>query len=71
MDSTRGAEKMFEAVVFHKLPEPEIVPDGLPYPTHRGVMTFMGCELEVLVLNTGQRIIPEDSIAKFLRLSDG
>jgi hypothetical protein len=39
--------------------------DGLPYVTHRGVLSVAGVELEVFQLSSGQRVISEESMTKF------
>lgn len=60
------AELMFDTVEFQTVPAPENNPEGLPYAVQQGFLTIMGCQLECLVLNTGQRIFTEDSLIKFL-----
>jgi hypothetical protein len=41
---------------------------GLPYVTHRGLLTIGSCELECLQLSDGQRIFTEESLLKFFGL---
>lgn len=46
----------------------EPVVGEIPYATHEGVLRIPGLdvELDVVQLNTGQRIITEESLVKFL-----
>lgn len=37
----------------------------LPYVTHEGTLKLGDIELQVVVLNTGQRIIPTEELEKF------
>lgn len=37
---------------------------GMPYVTHTGVLKIGELEINVVVLNDGRRIIPEDEIVK-------
>ena len=46
--------------------EPPADPKGLPYPTHSGILNLGGIELRVHRLSTGQAIIEEESMKKFL-----
>lgn len=39
--------------------------EGIPYVTHEGILNFADISITVLVLNTGQRIIPKDQVEKF------
>ena len=39
--------------------------DGLPYATHSGILKLGEIELEVFILNTGQRIISKSSLDNF------
>ncbi len=43
----------------------DFVPGGIPYATHMGVLNIMGCELECVVLNTGERLFTEEGLRKF------
>lgn len=38
--------------------------NGMPYVTHEGVLNIGEASIVVVVLNTGQRIIPEEEINK-------
>jgi len=38
---------------------------NLPYVTHEGVLRIAEISIKVYVLNTGERIIPEDELNKF------
>lgn len=40
--------------------------EGLPYATHEGVMKIGEIELDVYVLNTGERIISTESLKRLL-----
>jgi hypothetical protein len=44
--------------------------EGLPYVTHEGILRLGEAELTVYVLNTGERIIPEEEIVKFFGFLD-
>lgn len=39
--------------------------DGLPYPTHEGVLDIAGAKIRVYQLNTGVRICDADDIENF------
>lgn len=39
--------------------------EGLPYETHTGTLKLGEMELDVSVLNTGQRVISSDALEKF------
>jgi hypothetical protein len=39
---------------------------GLPYATHEGILRIGGAEFRVYQLNTGQRVIDEESLCRFL-----
>lgn len=39
---------------------------GLPYATHEGVLKIGNLELDVVQLNTGERLITEDSMIRFI-----
>lgn len=40
--------------------------DGdIPYATHHGTLKIGECELECVVLNTGERLFTEESIERF------
>ncbi len=45
---------------------PPANPGGLPYPTHSGILTLAGIELKVHRLSTGQAIIEQESMKKFM-----
>ncbi len=48
-------------------PDDEPPHDGLPYETHRGVLKIVdGLELDVVQLNTGQRLILSESMERFM-----
>lgn len=38
--------------------------DGIPYATHEGILNLGEISIRVIVLNTGQRIIPESELSK-------
>lgn len=60
----------FSAVPLKPVPPPA-APGDLPYPTHEGLLKFGDIEIRVFVLNTGQRIIPEEDVLKFMRALEG
>lgn len=43
----------------------DILPESEKYVTHEGVMKIGEIELDVCVLNTGERIIKEESLKRF------
>lgn len=56
-------EMMLDKVEWVKSPEYEH--DDLPYVTHTGVLEIAGFKLNVVQLNTGLRVIPEDDFTAF------
>jgi hypothetical protein len=62
-------EDIFEALEWEALPRPSgESDDGVPYATHRGVITIMGAELECFQLSSGQRVFSAESLERFLGL---
>ena len=41
------------------------ISDEMPYATHQGTLKIGDIEIEVVQLNNGTRIIPEQSLVKF------
>ena len=42
--------------------------EGMPYATHEGIWHFMGQDIRVYRLNTGQTIIHADDMEKLLNI---
>lgn len=63
-------EMMFDGVAWTEAPAREPDPSGLPYATHSGIWNFMGQEIRVYRLNTGQAIIHADDMGKILGLDE-
>lgn len=40
-------------------------PEGMPYPTHQGILDIMGHQFRCYRLNTGEAIINADDFAAF------
>lgn len=56
--------EMIDKVV-KPVPKPANLKEGDTYATHEGILKLGDIELEVFLLNTGQRIISEESLKKF------
>ena len=54
-------ETYFDGLEWQAVAPPDN-PEGLPYPTHAGSFHIGDCLIECYVLNTGQRIITEQSL---------
>jgi hypothetical protein len=53
-------------VEWHAVPAPAVDNEsGLPYATHEGVLRIGDSELKLVVLNTGQRLITQESLNRF------
>lgn len=55
-------DRMLDAVEWTECPPTKDDGSGLPYATHYGVLDVMGIKLKVAQLNTGQRVIEEESL---------
>lgn len=63
-------EMMLDGVTWVQNPNESTHEDGLPYATHSGIWNFMGQEIRVYRLNTGQAIIHADDFGKILGITD-
>lgn len=67
-------EMLFDGVQWtaHPENEPKDAHDGpgLPWATHSGIWSFMGQEIRVFRLNTGEAIIHADDMPKILGLDE-
>lgn len=53
--------------VVQPIPGAQPSPDGVPYPTHAGELELVpGLRLRCFRLNTGQAVVDEDSMKRFL-----
>lgn len=57
-------ETIFNGVQWEVVPPPEHNPEGLPFPTHSGVLDLLGVKVDVYVLNTGERIFSAESLER-------
>lgn len=48
------------------VPLPENLKPGDKYATHEGFLEFGALKIKVLVLNTGERVIQEEDVVKFM-----
>lgn len=56
-------EALLDEVEYYDVDPPKDA-DGLPYVTHEGFLKIGGIEIQVVVLNTGQRIIPKTELER-------
>lgn len=63
MGSRPPIERLLDDIDWKPLPEPTEI-DGLPYATHEGVLHIADIELRVYQLNTGERVIDEESLVR-------
>lgn len=65
MKTQQTIDVILDGITWEPVPPPDDTSDGLPYPTHEGILRIGECELQAYVLNTGQRIFTEESIVRF------
>lgn len=58
-------DTIFDSVQWTPVPPPADTSDGIPYATHKGVLQIVDLLLDVVVLNTGERLITEESLVRF------
>lgn len=61
-------EILLDQVELKEVENPKPTSD-LPYVTHSGILKLGEVEIEVMVLNTGERVISEDSINKLFGIT--
>jgi hypothetical protein len=59
------SERILDLVEWKSVNPPADISDGLPYPTHEGKLWIGSDYLDCVVLNTGQRVITEESFLRF------
>lgn len=62
------ADNLMETVEWEAVAAEVVEGDDLPYVTHQGKLIIAGVELDVVQLSTGERLITEESISRFLNL---
>ena len=58
-------ERILDLVEWKPVNPPADTTDGLPYATHEGKLWIGSNCLDCVVLNTGQRLITEESLNRF------
>lgn len=58
-------EILLDAVELTPCAAPSDISDGLLYATHAGVLKIGEVELDVAVLNTGERVLTAESVERF------
>lgn len=59
-------EKVVADVPVHPVPPPEQPDSTIPYVTHKGSLNMGGITLDVVVLNTGERLVTGEFITQML-----
>lgn len=64
---TSPIEKLFDGIEWEVVQEVEEEPDHneLPFVTHHGILRIGECELEVVQLSNGQRVLTKESLVNF------
>lgn len=61
---TNAVSTMLDKLTWEVVAQPDTNPDGIPFVTHEGILDLCGLKIRVVQLNTGERIFPEEEIAK-------
>lgn len=57
---------LLDKVQYQDVKAPVTNEENLPYVIKQGILKIAGFELSVIILNTGERVIEEESLNKFL-----
>ena len=58
-------DTLLDSVDWQPVPFDRLPSGHIPYATHHGVLKIGDCELECVVLNTGERLFTEEGLLKF------